>query len=553
MHDTASTNQLAPEQPLPLPALLSRNPLRWLTIFGPGAIVASLTIGTGELIFSSRAGAIFGYRILFLFALITLAKWILLYSVARHMVASGVHPLRRWVNLPIGPRGWLPGLMFLLAAVCIPIWVSFHASVLGDWCADLTNTKRLLSGATVHIWGLVILCGVFLLALRGGYRALENIQLLVITIMLAAVVVSLVLLRPDWFELLTGFIIPRSLEFPQWLVDDSRPALQRIAAQPLWIEASLYVGVIGGAGYDYLAYTAFLREKGWGRAGGSELIDTPSVKAHTEAESQPAALAKGFDPSPATALGLDITPRDADPEPLTSQQIADLKLWMRAPLIDCTASFLTVLIFSTAFVASGHLILAPQHQIPGDGSFLGFQAQFLTRLSPGLYPLYVIGTFLTMFGTLYGTIEVAPAILRECYRLLLVKHQSISTAGLRQVGLAWTAAGAGAVLLLSFFIQWSGGPDRPPGLTGVLVPANLFTGVLSCGIICLLNPWIDRRLPTALAPGWWLVAMNLIAGCAFFALGIKGYWDYGGVAALWILVGTVLAGFGLAWALRNRL
>jgi Mn2+/Fe2+ NRAMP family transporter len=46
---------------------LPRRPWEWLTVFGPGAIIASLTIGTGELVFSSRGGAIFGYRILFLF------------------------------------------------------------------------------------------------------------------------------------------------------------------------------------------------------------------------------------------------------------------------------------------------------------------------------------------------------------------------------------------------------------------------------------------------------------------------------------------------------
>ena len=51
---------------------LPRRPLGWLMVFGPGAIIASLTIGTGELIFSSRGGAIFGYRILFLFVVISI-------------------------------------------------------------------------------------------------------------------------------------------------------------------------------------------------------------------------------------------------------------------------------------------------------------------------------------------------------------------------------------------------------------------------------------------------------------------------------------------------
>ena len=80
--------------PFPL-ALLSRNPLRWLAIFGPGAVIASLTIGAGELIFSSRAGALFGYRLLWFFLLVLVLKWVLVFGTARHMVLTGAHPFRR--------------------------------------------------------------------------------------------------------------------------------------------------------------------------------------------------------------------------------------------------------------------------------------------------------------------------------------------------------------------------------------------------------------------------------------------------------------------------
>ena len=52
----------------PLPkALTQRSFVGWLSLFGPGAIVASVTIGTRELIFSTRGGVLFGYNILFLF------------------------------------------------------------------------------------------------------------------------------------------------------------------------------------------------------------------------------------------------------------------------------------------------------------------------------------------------------------------------------------------------------------------------------------------------------------------------------------------------------
>ena len=49
------------------PAPATGSAARWLAVFGPGAIIASLTIGTGELVFSSRAGALFGMDVLWLF------------------------------------------------------------------------------------------------------------------------------------------------------------------------------------------------------------------------------------------------------------------------------------------------------------------------------------------------------------------------------------------------------------------------------------------------------------------------------------------------------
>ena len=44
---------------------------------------------------------------------------------------------------------------------------------------------------------------------------------------------------------------------------------------------------------------------------------------------------------------------------------------------------------------------------------LGQQAEILTNVHPWLYPLYVAGAVLTMFGTLYGTFEIGVAIVME--------------------------------------------------------------------------------------------------------------------------------------------
>lgn len=493
-------------------ALRSRNPLKWLPLFGPGAIIASLTIGTGELIFSSRGGALFGYRILFLFVVIAALKWVLVYSMARHMVLTGVHPFRRWLDIPCGPRGWLPAVLFVFAVLCIPVWVSFHASVIGDLLAGLTGTKQFMNGATIHAWGAAVLAVIALLALRGGYPLLEKLQLVVVSALLGAVFLALWLLEPNWWQLVWGAIMPQPLAYPDWLTSSDQPLLQEVASRPLWVEASIYVGVVGGASYDYIAYVSFLREKHWGQAGTTE--------------------------------------SDAADRTMTMEEIDLVKPWLRAPLIDSLASFAVVILFSATFVASGWLVLAPRQEIPGDGNFLELQAQFVTAVHPWLYPLYVIGALLAMVGTLYGTIEVAPVVLRESSQLLRQDVATRQLPTLRRIAILWVAGGAALILFISFIHQSYSGENKPPGLTTLLIPASLFTGVLSCGLVCLLNPWVDRVLPTPGRSHWLMSVANWLAGCVFVALGVKGYWDFGGIWALGILAGTVVVGFLVALMAR---
>jgi hypothetical protein len=504
--------------PTPVPrALVSRNPLEWLRVFGPGAVIASLTIGTGELIFSSRGGVIFGYAILLPFFWICVLKWTLAYSAARHMVISGVHPLERWMELPLGPRGWLTMLFFLLAAAFIPVWVSFHASVLGDLLASLTGTKTYLGGATIHLWGGGLLVAVVGLAIAGGYAALEKTQLVVVAAMMVAVLVTLIMFKPDWLELLAGFVVPQRFEYPAWFAVDPHPLVQQIARRPVWIELSLYAGVIGGAGYDYLAYASYLRDKGWGNAGESGRSEAGRVSSQ-------------------------VTPTEE----------ATLRQWIRAPLIDCTLSFLAVLVFTAVFVASGKLVLGPARQLPGDGAFLEHQAQFVTRIHPGLYPLYVVGVFLALFGTLYGTLEIAPTILRESVHAVGAKRLArFDNTRLRMWAILWCAGIALAVLAWSFVNQLLAGEEKPAGLTALLIPVNLFTGVFACGLICLSHPWMDRRLPKPLRLPTALIVLNVIGGIAFVLVAVRGYWDYGGWWAMGILLGTLALGV-VAAGLVNR-
>jgi Mn2+/Fe2+ NRAMP family transporter len=474
---------------------LPRRLLDWLKVFGPGAIMASLTIGTGELIFSSRGGALFGYRILFLFVLISLLKWGLVVALSRHMVLTGVHPYQRMLDLP-GPRGWLALALFLIAAVCLPIWISFHSGVLGNLTAWMTGTSGMLGGGIDYLWGALILAGVVAITALRGYSTLERVQLIIVGVMLLCAGITLVLYHPDWLELFKGAVIPQPYAYPPWL----GAAYPDIASEPVWVETTRYVGVIGGAGFDYLAYTSFMRNKRWGQAGAG---------------------------------------------PASSERLAEIaadpthpvRRWLRAPLVDCSISFLVIVAFSAVFVASGTLILGPNHKIPDEKNLLNLQSAFVTGIHPWLLPLYVAGAFLTMVGTLYGTLEVACSIAGEMIHTVSNRFALRNARRIRRITIIWCVVGACAILSWLLAYQSTGAAGKPPLLLAILTPANLFTGVLACGLFCLMNLWMDRRfLPKALRLPRWLWLLNLLSGLVFLGLGLKGYWDH---KSRWYAIGSL--------------
>jgi len=492
------------------PLLLTKNPAAWLALFGPGAVIASLTIGTGELIFSTRGGALFGYRVLFLFLFVSLLKWGLVFATARHMVLSGAHPYRRMMDLP-GPRGWLVVLFFLLAIPSYPIWVGFHSSVVGNLMSWITGTGDAFNGGVDYLWGMAVLALVLAVAATGGYSIFERIQVTIVLLMVFAAGATLVIYNPPWLEMLIGAFVPQPYEYPDWLPE----AYPNIAKYNVWVETTRYVGVIGGASYDYLAYTSFLREKQWGNSSAG-VVERGELDRIAEDPAHP------------------------------------VRSWVRAPLVDLTVSFLLIVAFSAVFVASGALVLGPQHKVPDGDNFLNLQAEFVTALHPWLLPLYLAAAFLTMLGTLYGTIEVACCISNEVGRSLNPAFTQRHERRIRLITVAWCALVAISLLAYNFYYKVIGSESGGGRilLDKFLTPVNLFTGVLGCGILCLLVSKFDRQaLPQRLRMPGWLAGLNWFAAAFFIALGIKGYYDHEsryqaiGALSVAVVVSLVLARF----------
>ena len=138
---------------------------RSLKYFGAGAIMASVTIGSGETLFASRAGAIFGYALLWCFVGGAIMKGIQVYVGARHMTLTGEHPMTHWGQMP-GPKHWVPWMFAGISLLCFPFWIAGLPSFLGtaiNWMLGLENKVLFSTGAPgtdgginidlVRVWG----------------------------------------------------------------------------------------------------------------------------------------------------------------------------------------------------------------------------------------------------------------------------------------------------------------------------------------------------------------------------------------------------------------
>jgi len=456
--------------------LTGRLNFRMLRYFGAGAILASVTIGSGETLMASRGGSIFGYSVLWAVLVACAAKAVQVYTAARHITLTGRHPLEDWARI----SRWIPWLLIVLCLWCFPFLLSFLALVLGEIINEMFHIAT-PDDPQFRFWTRVWATGAALLAITltliQGYGMMEKIQTTVIGLLLLSIGVATVIAKPDWLAALEGTLVPTTPTYTPWLLEKYGDTF---AERTPWVEITAIIGFIGGGTYDYLGYIGCLREKSWG-AVGCELGSAARVSIAEDEDN----LFRG-------------------------------RRWLRPPCIDVNVSFLCVFVFSVCFVVLGAAILHPQQIVPAkNGELLTHQAQFLTQLHPALLHVYQIGVFMAFWGTIYGAYEIYGRTMYECLRPISKRVRELPQSQVRRYVLAYCG-------LAGITLTWL--TDNPIKL--ITFPA-LLGGVLTCGLWCFGMVWLDRKLlPNALKMRLPLLLATLASGALLTGLGGKAFWDY---------------------------
>ncbi|MFC7343476.1 Nramp family divalent metal transporter [Saccharopolyspora griseoalba] len=435
-----------PEQLPEVPPELTERRLSLGTIakfFGPGAIIASLTVGSGETVLASRMGAVFGFAVLWLVVVGAVAKAAVIYSSNRYAVLTGEHPMRGLARVIPGPRGWFPMLIGVLAVLSFPFVASALASGIGGYL-------HRIAGGPAIAWGLVLLVLAAAIAWFGWYALLERAQVAIVALKVTLVVVAVFAADPQWLDVLSGFV-PQTFAY-QPFVGAEYPD---IAAESAWVEAVVFMGGLGGGMYDYIGYAGLMREKRWGAMGlPGRADDVPLV--------EPLALTE------------------------TEREARRVRGWARAPLGDVVLSFATMALTAVAFIITGKEILGAAHNVPSGNDVLTYQGDVLGIIHPVLRYFYIVAIIMVFLGTMYAIWEVYTRTTHESLSAVSKRVHAGGVARTRRWVYGYVLLGGVALLL-------TGGD-----LVDLISPANIVGGTVAVGVYGFGLLVLERRvLPKA--------------------------------------------------------
>jgi len=164
-----------------------------LKLIGPGIILAAAAIGSGELILTPRAGALFGLSIAWIILVSVVYKLFLTFGLARYTIATGEDIFVGFSHIP-GPRYWfvwVMGVIYLFGAV----------GYSGISLACGSALYALFPSLSMVQWAVIVVILAYVLLLSGSYGPVEKAAFVLSFVLIVGVLYSLAALRPDivWF------------------------------------------------------------------------------------------------------------------------------------------------------------------------------------------------------------------------------------------------------------------------------------------------------------------------------------------------------------------
>lgn len=345
--------------------------------FGPGAVVASITIGQGQLILGPQIGAWAGYSLLWLIS-INIASFIIAYIGCRFMLLSGINMMDLFA-IKIKKLNWI---FMLIVFIFVPLFTAAIVTTLGQ------SIEWIVGRGNYLIWGISFCLFAAILAIVGRYRIVEYTQAFFVAVLGIGAIASIIVIKPSIADILPNFFKIGSVpNYPEW-VYNKYPSIANTPA-PLFILG--YLGTLTFTIITIVGYSGWIKLKRWGIFKEKEKPEKFSQK----------------------LLNIFIKEKRISYLPTNKNEMRKLKILLRPMIIDMAIAFILISLVSAAYMIAGSCLLRPREVLPSDVNLLKEQAIIFSNIAPWLKPLYQISVFFALFGTVYAGFEAVSRMLYE--------------------------------------------------------------------------------------------------------------------------------------------
>lgn len=322
-----SNNQLVPPPPK------GKEAIKWL---GPGFLWMVSAAGSGELLFSPRVGALYGYALLWALILAVLLKWFINREIGRYTVCTGKTILDGFSQL-----GKSPWAVYLILIPQLFVAVTTIAGLAGS-----AGTALVLAlPGDIRIWTIASIIASTALVVWGRFKAVELVATILAVLLSLAAIVAAVTVFPDLGEAAKGLLpqMPSDVQYGEILP---------------WLGFMLS----GAAGMIWYSY--WIQKKGYGMA---------SIK---KQESE------GSDKK--------YTPEDKK----------RLKGWIGQMTLDNNLAVFGTLLITISFLILGSELLRPKGLVPEENKVAEVLGQLLGQIwGPIGFWFMIVGVFIGFWDT----------------------------------------------------------------------------------------------------------------------------------------------------------
>ncbi len=211
-------------------------PLGWFSVIGPGILLAATGVGAGDLLTTSLAGSQVGLGLLWAVLVGALLKFTLTEGLMRWQLATDTTLLEGWSRHLGHWIRWIFLLYLLLFTLVVGGALVTACGVAGAGLIRIGDPDQ-----AKIFWGIVHSILGLVLVWYGRYELFKTLMSILVGIMFVTVVVTAVVIGPDWSAVARGFV----------------PRLP--AGGETWLLAVL--GGVGGT-VTLLSYGYWIREEG---------------------------------------------------------------------------------------------------------------------------------------------------------------------------------------------------------------------------------------------------------------------------------------------------